>query len=80
VCKFDIGQICAYTQFLFDIRSCKTLVVVMDRGSMGSRESIDPPLFGVGGQGMMLDPPLFPVTDQVYCCITGVGLHSAKIL
>ena len=20
---------------------------------------------------MMFDPPLFPVTDQVYCCITG---------
>ena len=27
---------------------------------------------------MMFDPPLFPVTDQVYCCITGVGLCTAK--
>ena len=31
----------------------------MDRGSMGSRGSIDPPTIWGGGQGMMFDPPTF---------------------
>ena len=37
---------------------CKTEIQV-DRGSTGSRGSIDPPLFRQRGQAMVFDPPLF---------------------